>query len=152
MRKKPVKTDEKNLENINTSLKINHFFTHFCKNKIYFTGPCIPGHFVGLRLSTLFPYAADGNHKGWFLCYRSVFCRDLRLCSNSWERQRLFLWFHGSCTHGSFTLQGAAKGLQRDRRAFLLCRVIIITDFRCDRLSSFLEHALSLVHDIHKPS
>jgi len=45
-----MNTNEKNLNNNKTTLKINHFLTYVLKMKNFIAGPCLPGQFVGLRL------------------------------------------------------------------------------------------------------
>ena len=50
MGKKAVKTNEKSLKNNRMTLKITHSFTYCLKIKDCNAEPCLPGHFVGLRL------------------------------------------------------------------------------------------------------
>ena len=45
-----MKTNEKNLNNSQTTLKINHTFTYCLKIKNFIAGLCLPVYFVGLRL------------------------------------------------------------------------------------------------------
>ena len=51
MGKKAVKTNEKSLKNNRTTLKITHSFTYCLRIKDCIAEPCLPGNFVGLRLS-----------------------------------------------------------------------------------------------------